>query len=170
MRDTYKNKDEDLAQFKTEFEYTNLAEDLIDSIFYKFCRETLNRYLEDDEAPYDVHQMNDINAKIEEDYLTFVCSSEDILHEKIKLYELFPNSNLLIGGMYPDSDILDILIKNEWIQEDKIWKYPNSSNWWSVDRTFLFKGYNWDKCPQPIKDHFLKLKEQNAQATNYNNL
>lgn len=168
MRKTYKTKDEDLEQFKTEFEYTNLAEDLIDSLFHKFGRETLNRYLVDDEAPYDIHQMNEIKSKIEEEYLTFVCSSNDILHEKIKLYELFPNSNLLIGGMYPDSDILDILIKNEWIEEDKTWQYPNASNWWAVDKTFLFKGCNWEKCPQPIKDHFIKLKEENANSTSNN--
>lgn len=158
MRKLFKSVDEDLADFKTDFIFTDLAEDKLDDLFYKYGREALNYYMADCDTNHGIHEMQAIEIKMNEDFLLTVCATNESLSEKTKIFELFPNSQYLVGGMYADSDIIDKLISNQWIEEFKRWKYPQLSNWWSLDKGFFFKGEKWDKCPKPIQDHFLKLK------------
>lgn len=158
MRNQFKNKDEDLQNFKTDLLFTDLAEDMLNDLFYKYGREALNWFMSDCDINYGVHEMQSIKNKMEEDFLLDICSENECLIEKTKIYELFPNSQYLIGGMYPENDIIEKLIKHEWIEEFKTWKYPQLSNWRSTDKSFFFKGPNWDKCPRPIREHFEKIK------------
>jgi hypothetical protein len=158
MEKLFKSVDEDLHYFKSDLLFTDLAEDLINDLFYKYGRQSLNYFMEDSDLNFGIHEMELVKNKMEEYFLVDICSRNECLIEKIKLYELFPNSKYLIGGMYPEHDIVEKLISNEWINEFKTWEYPNLSHWWVVDKSFLFKGEKWDTCPQPIKDHFLKLK------------
>ncbi len=158
MKKQFKSVDEDLEDFKTEIIFTDLAEDILDDLFYKYGREALNYYICDCDLNHGIHEMEEIKDKMEDEFLLNVCSTNECLIEKIKLYELFPNAQYLIGGMYPETDIIDRLIANEWIDQFKRWQYPHLSNWWNVDKSFFFKGPKWEKCPKPIQDHFLKLK------------
>lgn len=158
MRHPYNTQYEALIGFKSDCTFTDLAENLIDDLFYAYGEEVLNFYLCDTDSDINLHDMKNIKEKIEEDFIISVCPTEDIKSDKIKLYELFPNSQYLVRGVYPEDDIIEILIKSEWINVFKIWEYPRRS-WWIVEKSLFFKGCQWSRCPKPIQDHFIKLKE-----------
>lgn len=158
MRKDYNNIDEAIADFKSEFIFTDLAEDLIDSLFITYGEDVLSFYTS--ELDFDnitIHEMNEVKSDIEDKYIISVCARNDIKSDKIKLYELFSNLDCLIGGMYPEDDIIEMLIKKEWIDVFKIWEYPKR-NYWVVEKSLFFKGCRWNECPKPIQDHFIKLK------------
>lgn len=156
-RKKHDTKEEALADFKSNFTWTDLAESVIDDIFYEFGEETLNWFMADCDQNYGINEMLEIKTNIQKQFLFSVCATNETMAEVTKIYELFPNSQHLIGGMYPEDDIMDKLISKQWLEEFKTWKYPKTS-YWALEKSYFFKGTKWDECPKVIQDHFLKIK------------
>lgn len=149
-----------LEHYKRSTYFHENALPLLEELHKKYGQECLDYYLQSDDVQHNVDLMNLIKKQIENDFIISVCATNDIIQDKIKLYELFPNLNLLYSdSMYPEEIIIEKLVDNSrlWFLTFKEWRWPHS-NYRVLTKQMFFKGPNWHECPSPIRDHFEKLK------------
>ena len=151
--------DRDLERFQDNYAADAEALPLVAELHATYGESFLCECLRGDDTLHTLSIMWEVKRELEERFLASVCATEDIREEELKLDILFPNLTCVMSY----DKLFQYLQEKEWIALFDIVDPKRSSPGWRViGRTIFAKGFSWDKCPQPIKEHFLAIKKEKA--------
>lgn len=147
----------DLDRFKENYLIDDEALPLMAGLHDTYGEEFLCDCLGDENTLHTLEKMKNIEREMQEKFISSVCSTNEILEKKLRIDELFPNLYLIFSY----EDLIQTLCSNDWIIEYSIMNARKPNHWFISRKKAIFvKGEKWDKCPETIKKHFLRVKSQ----------
>ena len=152
--------EQDLKRFKDNHTYEEAALDLVEELHDNYGESFLSLHLYGCDDLHTVELMEQIKKEMDDKFIVSVCSTNEIIEEKLMIDDLFPNLYLMMDY----DDIIRTLVEKEWLDEFVLMKPKKHNDWYrSRERTIYTKGGKWDKCPPHIQRFFNQVKDANSK-------
>lgn len=149
-------RDKDLERFQDNYFADQEALPLVAELHATYGESFLCECLKGDDVHHTLAIMVEVKRELEERFLVSVSASDDIREQALELDVLFPNLKLVMSY----DKLFEYLEQKNWISLFDIEDSENSKPFWRIiKRTIFAKGLSWESCPQPIREHFLRIKK-----------
>lgn len=129
------------------------AMQLAEKIYDTYGEQLFYDFIYGDTVIHTLEKMKEIQKEIE-DRILIDCSKD--CEDPFGFFEILPNIELI----FDDSYIIETMQKNKWIISYQILKlHGNPCFHREVINTFYLTGEKWEKCPEKLKKHLLRLKK-----------
>ena len=151
--------DKDLERFQDNYAADAEALPLVAELHATYGESFLCECLRGDDILHTLSIMCEVKQEMRDKFLLSVCSTNHINEHELGLDGLFPN---LIHLMSYEK-MLEHLEEKGWISIFTILRpFRLEERYRYVDKTIYAKGYNWEKCPKSIQEHFIKIKKEKS--------
>jgi hypothetical protein len=176
--------DKDLERFQDNYAADAEALPLVAELHATYGESFLCECLRGDDILHTLSIMCEVKQEMRDKFLLSVCSTNHINEHELGLDGLFPNlihlmtistnhineHELGLDGLFPNlihlmsyEKMLEHLEEKGWISIFTILRpFRLEERYRYVDKTIYAKGYNWEKCPKSIQEHFLKIKKEKS--------
>lgn len=154
--------DSDLERFHDNYLADDEAMPIIAELHAEYGESFLCECLRGDEVRHTLTIIYEVKKELKDRFLLAEDADEHTTAKELRLDTLFPN---LVNIMSYEKMLIE-LEERGWISYFRIMRpFAPNSNYRSVKRIVYAKGYNWDKCPKAIQDHFLTVKAEGNTKT-----